>query len=198
MQLLSTFLLISTTCFITQCLNSQIILGLFSFIFECDINVEINQVRRALNCALCWSIFRTRMVPEIFMNSCGLTTMKRREMMLLQTTHQKHPGLMWNERLCLMPHTLNQSMSASPERLRSPETKTLCGEYPCSRPFSNWQKLNWWFVWREEFGPKPDSESQPVSTAGAELQTLLRSPWATYCFTAAQKPWSYWSLIWCT
>lgn len=40
--------------------------------------------------------------------------------MLTQTTYQKHPGLIWNERLCLMPHVLDWSMSVSPERLRIP------------------------------------------------------------------------------
>lgn len=52
--------------------------------------------------------------------------------MLMQTTYQKCLWLIWNERLCLLPHILDVSMSASPERPRIPETSR---EYPCSRFF---------------------------------------------------------------
>ena len=117
---------------ITQCLNSQIVFGLFSFISECVINVKINQVTTDLNWALGWSIFRTRVVSEIFVKLPLIATIKWREMMLMQTTCQKCLWLIWNERLCLLPHILDSSMSASPERPRIPETSR---EYPYSRFF---------------------------------------------------------------
>lgn len=118
---------------ITQCLNSQIIFGLFSFISECVINVKINQVTTALNWALGVDpLLEREWYPKSSSNSRQLTTIKQREMMLMQTTYQKCLWLIWNERLCLLPHILDASMSASPERPRIPETSR---EYPCSRFF---------------------------------------------------------------
>lgn len=52
--------------------------------------------------------------------------------MLMQASYQKCLWLIGNERLCLLPHILDASMSASPERLRIPETSR---EHPCSRFF---------------------------------------------------------------
>lgn len=60
---------------ITQCLNSQITFGLFSFISECVINVKINQVTTALNWALGWSIFRASGIQNLHQILRWLTTL---------------------------------------------------------------------------------------------------------------------------
>lgn len=108
----------------------------------------------------------------------------------MQTTCQKCPWLIWNERLCLMPHASHPGLVyvASPERPRIPETKTLCRGHPCSGSFSNWQSLTDDLYEERSLGPNPRVNHSQSQLLDQNLQILFRPPRATNCFAAAQKP----------
>lgn len=79
-------------------------------------------------------------------------------------------------------------MSASPERLKILETKTLCGEYPCSRSFRNWQSSTDDLYEERNLGPNPTVNHGQSQWHKQHLWILLRQPRALNCFATAQRP----------
>ena len=79
-------------------------------------------------------------------------------------------------------------MSASPERLKILETKTPCGEYPCSRSFRNWQSSTDDLYKERNLGPNPTVNHGQSQWRKQHLWILLRQPRAMNCFATAQRP----------